>query len=116
MSRRSDTEYWRENRDPKTIPADLQESLDLWRYQSPWRDDLPQFDELFSAASYQYVLYGMDFETRAPDVDRRSFTANRAVAEDLFTDNNRRTAQVLKALPTNRELIRKVHEVGFQKI
>jgi 2-polyprenyl-6-methoxyphenol hydroxylase-like FAD-dependent oxidoreductase len=116
LSRRSDTEYWRENRDPKTIPADLQESLDLWRYQSPWRDDLPQFDELFSAASYQYVLYGMDFETRAPDVDRRSFTANRAVAEDLFTDNNRRTAQVLKALPTNRELIRKVHEVGFQKI
>jgi glycine/D-amino acid oxidase-like deaminating enzyme len=116
LSRRGDSEYWRDNRDPKTIPADLQESLELWRYQSPWRDDLPQFDELFSAASYQYVLYGMGFETREPEVDRRSFRNNRAVAENLFTDNSKRTAQLLKALPTNRELIGKVHEVGFQKI
>jgi glycine/D-amino acid oxidase-like deaminating enzyme len=116
LSGRSDTEYWRENRDPKTIPDDLQESLELWRYQSPWRDDLPQFDELFSAASYQYVLYGMGFETRAPAVDGRSFRSNRAEAERLFRDNNQRTAQLLKALPTNRELIEKVHEVGFQKI
>lgn len=116
LSGRRDTDYWRENCDPKTVPADLQDSLALWRHQSPWRDDLPQFDELFSAASYQYVLYGMGFETQAPEVVRRSFEANQAVAERLFSDNNKRTAQLLKALPTNRELIKKVHEVGFQKI
>jgi glycine/D-amino acid oxidase-like deaminating enzyme len=116
LSKRGDTEYWRENRDPKTVPADLQESLELWRYRCPWRDDLPQFDELFSAASFQYVLYGMEFETRAPAVDRRSFRSNETVAERMFGANNQRTAQVVKALPTNRELIKQVYEVGFQKI
>ena len=116
LSKRRDTEYWRDNCDPETIPVDLQDSLGLWRYQSPWRDDLPQFDELFSAASYQYVLYGMGFETKAPGFDRRSFKANQAVAERLFNDNSQRTAQLVKALPTNRELIEKVYEAGFQKI
>ncbi len=116
LSKRSDTEYWRDNCDPKTIPADLQDSLELWRYESPWRDDLPKFDELFSAASYQYVLYGMGFETKAPDVERRSFRANQAAAEKSFYDTNQRRAQLLNALPTNRELIGKVHEFGFQKI
>ncbi len=116
LSKRSDTEYWRDNCDPKTIPADLQDSLELWRYESPWRDDLPKFDELFSAASYQYVLYGMGFETKAPDVERRSFRANQAAAEKSFYDTNQRRAQLLNALPTNRELIGKVCEFGFQKI
>ena len=116
LSRRSDTDYWRENREPGSIPASLQESLRLWRYQSPWRDDLPQFDELFSAASYQYVLYGMGFETEAPGNSRHSFESGKASAENLFRENEQRTMQLLNALPTNRELIGKVHEYGFQTI
>ena len=116
LSRRSDSEYWRDNRKPESVPVRLQESLKLWRYQSPWRDDLPQFDELFSAASYQYVLYGMGFETEVPRTGRLSYESGKASAESHFKDNERRTMQVLKGLPTNRDLIGKLHEQGFQKI
>ncbi len=116
LSRRGDSEYWRDNRKSESVPARLQESLKLWRYQSPWRDDLPQFDELFSAASYQYVLYGMGFEPETPRTDRLSYESNKASAERHFKDNERRTMQVLRGLPTNRDLIGRVHEQGFQKI
>jgi flavin-dependent dehydrogenase len=116
LSRRRDTEYWRDNCDPASVPAGLQESLQLWHYQSPWRDDLPQFDELFSAASYQYVLYGMGFETEPPPEGSRSYERGRSLAENLFRENEQRTMQTLGALPTNRELINKVHEHGFQRI
>jgi hypothetical protein len=116
LSKRDDTDYWRDNRSPGTIPSDLGESLELWRYQSPRYQDLFRADELFPAASYRYVLYGMGFESEGPDERRRSDQASRAEAESLFRENIQRTTQMLKALPTNRELISKVHELGFQKI
>ncbi|MGI9248929.1 MAG: tryptophan halogenase family protein [Woeseiaceae bacterium] len=116
LSRREDTDYWRDNSSPHTVPSDLAESLELWRYQSPRYQDLFHADELFPAASYRYVLYGMDFETEGPGERRRSDIASRAEAESMFAENIKSTTQMLKALPTNRELIGKVHEFGFQKI
>ena len=116
LSRREDSEYWRDNRSAGSIPADLQESLELWRYRCPRYQDFSHVDELFPAASYQYVLYGMNFETEWPSKRRQSDTASRATAGELFEENIRLTKQALQALPTNRELINKVHEFGFQKI
>jgi glycine/D-amino acid oxidase-like deaminating enzyme len=116
LSQRRDTDYWRDNCSPTSIPADLQESLELWRYQCPWHQDLPHVDELFSSASYQYVLYGMNYLTEGPGTIRRSDKSNMITAENLFNDNTSRTLQLLNALPTNRELLGKVHEFGFQKV
>jgi len=56
-----DEPYWRAHRDSATVPARLSELLRIWRDQPPSRADLPQVDEIFPAASYQYVLYGMGF-------------------------------------------------------
>lgn len=53
--------YWLAQRDPATIPPRLAEQLELWRDQPPSSWDFPQVDEIFSAASQQYVLYGMGF-------------------------------------------------------
>jgi len=116
LSRRDDTDYWRDNRSAHSIPGDLTESLELWRYRCPRYQDFSRVDELFPAASYQYVLYGMNFETEGPSDRRHSDTAARATADSLFNENIKLTAQALQALPTNRDLISKVHEFGFQKI
>ena len=116
LSKRRDTDFWRDNCSPTSIPADLLESLELWRYQCPWHQDLPHVDELFSSASYQYVLYGMNYKTEGPGIIRRSDKSNMVTADGLFSDNNKRRKQLLNALPTNRELIGKVHEFGFQKV
>lgn len=53
--------YWQAQRAPETIPPRLAECLALWRDQMPSAWDLPRVDEMFPAASQQYVLYGMGF-------------------------------------------------------
>jgi tryptophan halogenase len=53
--------YWRAHREPASTPPRLTELLALWRDQPPSVRDFPQIDEVFPAASYQYVLYGMGF-------------------------------------------------------
>lgn len=116
LSKRRDTEYWRDNCHSQSIPSDLVESLQLWRHQSPKYQDLPLADELFPAASYRYVLYGMKFESDAAGSKRRSDMATRGVADRLFRENIDLTKQALSALPTNRDLIQKVHQFGFQKV
>ncbi|MFX8797766.1 tryptophan 7-halogenase, partial [Acinetobacter baumannii] len=77
-----DTAFWRDNRDPATIPQRLQELMELWRYQSPWfHDEFDRLDEVFPAASYQYVLYGMGFRTEieASALSDEARAAERAV-------------------------------------
>ncbi|MBO9711561.1 MAG: tryptophan 7-halogenase [Sphingomonas sp.] len=53
--------YWRDHRDPASVPDRLAELLGLWRHQPPSSWDLPMVEEIFPAASYQYILYGMGF-------------------------------------------------------
>lgn len=67
LSRREEP-YWVAQRNPETIPDQLSEQLALWRDQPPSAWDFPQVDEIFSAASQQYVLYGMGFPLPAASV------------------------------------------------
>ncbi|MHA6719999.1 tryptophan halogenase family protein [Sphingomonas sp. RS6] len=55
------TPYWLAQRDPASVPARLRELLQLWRHQPPSDADFPMVDEIFPAASHQFVLYGMGF-------------------------------------------------------
>ncbi len=106
LSKRSDSQYWIDNRDPQTIPESLQEMLRLWRYQPPWHNDFSQREEIFSSASYQYVLYGMGFETEA----RGSAPDSRSAAEAgrLFAENDQMADKVVANLPGNRELLARI--------
>ena len=55
--------YWKDHRTEESIPSRLQDLLKLWKQQPPSPDDFSQLDEVFPAASYLYVLYGMGFDT-----------------------------------------------------
>ncbi len=114
LSQRNDSSYWKDNRLAETIPKSLQDLLVLWREHPPWHNDFSQVDEIFSAASYQYVLYGMDFETIPRKTKRRSFDAGKAY--QLFVENNKKVGDLVSVLPGNRELINKIKEFGLQKI
>lgn len=113
-SKREDTAFWRDNRDPKTIPQSLQDLMILWQHRPPIEYDFSHKREVFSAASYQYVLYGMDFNFTNPSVIRNENETK--FAQRLFKENDKKTEQYLKALPSNRELIDKVVEFGFSKV
>lgn len=104
LSARADTDYWRRCREPDTCPDELRESLLLWRQRPPWYYDAPLIDELFPAASYQYVLYGMGFRTderkwRRPQRPPRQ--ADRILHEQVVLAGERMSG----LLPANRALV-----------
>ena len=103
LSRRVDSDYWIDNRRSESIPESLQELLALWQYQVPEHRDLSQVDEVFSTASYQYVLYGMGFETDARVTARQA--ANSEKAQKLFEENSKLAGKMVENLPGNRKLL-----------
>jgi tryptophan halogenase len=114
LTRRTDTAFWRDNVDPATVPERLNELLKLWKYHPPWFfDEFDRLEEVFPAASYQYVLYGMGFhsEVRAEDTLDTELLASR-----LRQENERQTLELRSRLPTNRELLNKIHEYGLQPV
>lgn len=104
LSRRSEP-YWQENREPASLPRQLMDNLTLWREHPPTPRDFPQIDEVFSAASHQYILAGMGFpmqpaQPKAQPRDRSQEKLLREVAE--------RSHQLCQHLPGNRELLEEI--------
>jgi tryptophan halogenase len=114
LTKRTDTAFWRDNRLPETIPGRLQDLLLLWSHQSPWfHDEFDRVEEVFPAASYQYVLYGMGFRTQ---VDPSMLAGDAPQAERALRENAVQTDRLRAGLPRHRELIRKIVEHGLQAV
>jgi tryptophan 7-halogenase len=114
LTRRTDTAFWRDNVDPATVPDRLRDLLTLWKYRSPWFfDEFDRLEEVFPAASYQYVLYGMGFLT---DVVPEDTADSEVLASRLVRQNERLTDEMCARLPKNRELLTKIHEHGLQSV
>lgn len=114
LSKRRDTAFWRDNMLPETIPDRLKDLLLLWRYQPPWfHEEFDRIDEVFPAASYQYVLYGMGFQT---EVDPSGLTGEAREAERAMRQNALNTEKLRAGLPRHRDLLRKIAEHGMQPI
>ena len=108
LSQRADSAYWIDNRDTGSIPESLRDKLELWKYLAPWHNDFSQVDEIFSAASYQYVLYGMGFETQVRKTVGYSKNAEKAL--QLFIDNHGKANRIIGKLPTNRDLLTRINQ------
>lgn len=95
--------FWQDNRDPGSIPDRLKEDLNLWAHQAPWLEEMDAPQQVFPPASYQYVLYGMGFQTSVsgsgmpPELQ--------AFAAAKFDTVARSTARLATMLPTNRALL-----------
>ena len=102
LSRRSER-FWRENADPSTIPEELQELLSQWRYRPPGRFDFILDVESFAFFNYQYILYGMEFQT---DLSAgRSDFPNVAAAQRVFDRVRAFGEKAARDLPSHRELV-----------
>ncbi|NRQ41747.1 tryptophan 7-halogenase [Rheinheimera sp. YQF-2] len=113
LSKRSDHDYWHDHRESSGIPSALQNLLQLWQHKVPSAHDVTHSDVLFPAASYQYILYGMGFETRGypelkPTLQKK--------AHGLFEENAKRIQQLAAALPGNRQLLDKIRQYGLPPI
>ena len=114
LTQRTDSAFWRDNVDPATIPERLKELMTLWKYQSPWFfDEFDRLEEVFPAASYQYVLYGMGFRTEVIPEDA---TNSLALAQRLINQNERMINDLRTRLPKNRDLVNKIFQYGLQPV
>jgi len=114
LSKRRDTAFWRDNVDPASMPDRLQDLLELWRYQSPWfHDEFDRVEEVFPSASYQYVLYGMEYET---EVERGALGGEARLAERALRENAVHTDRLRASLPRHRDLLNKIAEHGLQPV
>jgi len=106
LSRRTEP-FWRDNVDPASIPAGLQELLRQWRWRPPSRFDFTLDLESFAFFNYQYILYGMEFGTDlAPG---RGDFPNVAAAEKLFARIRGFSERATEDLPAHRALIREIN-------
>lgn len=88
--------YWRDHRTSDRMPPRLADLLAIWRDQPPSTLDLPQVDEVFPPASYQYVLYGMGWPAPPSPV------MTDAAAADTLAQVRQRGRTLAAALPTQR--------------
>jgi len=103
LSQRDDSRFWTDNRDPAGIPVSLQERLALWRHRPPHRLDFVTDLEMFLPASWQYVLYGMEFKT---DLTRlRPAYPHMAEAQREFAMIRQAASHALADLPDHRALV-----------
>ncbi len=97
--------YWRAHCEADSIPESLQEDLALWASRGPLNSDFDSAIELFPAASYQYVIYGMGFK---PDFSRRAYLYHeQPQADRIIQRNHQLTEQMLQSLPPHRDYIKR---------
>ncbi len=113
LSERRDTDYWREVTNLDTAPAGLREQLELWQHRPPYYRDLLHTEEIFPAASYQYVLFGMGF--KADQYPPRA-TDSVDSALPIVADGLAKWPQLQRALPTNRDLIETIKKYGLPRV
>ena len=111
LTKRTDSDFWRDNVRHETIPDRLQDLMTLWRYQPPWfLDEFDRVEEVFPAASYQYVLYGMGFHTQ---IARDAIAGDTRIADQARREAATQTERMRHGLPRHRDLIRKIVERGL---
>ncbi|MGB5740610.1 MAG: tryptophan halogenase family protein [Woeseia sp.] len=111
LSKRADSEYWADHRRNDSVPDSLKELLTLWQHHIPGHGDFSHSEEVFSAASYQYILYGMGFVTRPRPSAR--LARNAAKAQQLFVENMQNANKIVANLPTNRDLLQQIEQHGL---
>ncbi len=112
LSRRPEP-YWRDHRQASTVPPRLADLMQVWKDQVPSEFDLPAATEVFSAASHQYILYGMGFP---PPDDAVIGPSDRDSAQQAVKQGVQRTRSLTASLPTNRaylDALREAHSVSL---
>ncbi|CAM2904605.1 tryptophan halogenase [Pseudoalteromonas atlantica] len=114
LSERTDSLFWQRHCAEQSIPQSLQGNLALWRTHIPNDNHFDYSVEVFPAASYQYVLYGMGFKTATTHYGNHPRAIKKA--RNLAAKNTKDTAELVSKLPDNRTLLKQIKQYGLQKI
>lgn len=105
-----DEPYWQAQK--AQVPASLQQLLDVWQYQLPDVTDFPDADQLFPAASYSYVLFGMGFKPQwLRPLKANEIQRNQQLSAQLASN----VAQLQRILPSNMALMQQLQQQAFSR-
>ncbi|OOG66060.1 tryptophan halogenase [Rhodanobacter sp. B04] len=114
LSQRRDSQFWIDNADDASIPQTLQEKLAKWKQRPPHRLDFVGDLEMFMTASWQYVLYGMEFRTDLEPM--RSAYPQVEAARREFAMIRQAAVRALDDLPDHRALVEQLCREHMQRI
>jgi tryptophan halogenase len=99
--------FWRDNADPATIPGSLRDQLAMWRTRPPHRLDFVTDLEMYPPSSWQFVLYGMEFQTDPAGL--APAYGDHAAARREFETLAEVARHALRDLPDHRALVMRKH-------
>lgn len=114
LSERRDSAYWRAATATHTVSETLKDKLLLWQSQPPYLYDSFETEELFPAASYQYIYYGLNGKTHFNPSN--TWRTEHAKAQALFQQNQQKRNQLQQQLESNRVLLNKIKQYGLTTI
>lgn len=114
LSRRDDSLFWVDNRNPATAPEALLERLDHWKSHPPSRYDFDNVYDPFPLESYQYILYGLEFPMDI--THKKSAYQMTEMAQKQFLRVRELADIAVKELPSHRELLSKIRTYNFQSL
>lgn len=100
LSQRGDSQFWIDNVDAASIPASLRDKLAMWRARPPHRLDFVTDLEMYPPSSWQYVLYGMEFQTKPNGI-----AGHMDMARKEFDMIAKMSQQAIADLPSHRALV-----------
>ncbi|MBD1582917.1 tryptophan halogenase family protein [Pseudoalteromonas sp. S16_S37] len=112
ISDRTDSAFWKENRENKSIPISLNKRLKLWEDFIPVKDDFFSQFEVFFLENFLFVLYGMNYKTATEE----KCTMSDAEIKTHFDRRESYDKYLRNKLPKHRELIDKIKKYGLQTI
>ena len=112
LSQRRDSAFWVDNTDPTSIPDTLKDRLAMWRCRPPHRLDFVTDIEMFLPASWQYILYGMEFRTDLSPT--RAMYPHAQAARREFEMINALGMRAVNDLPDHRALIEQLCTRGSE--
>jgi tryptophan 7-halogenase len=108
LSKRSDNDFWLDNRRLESIPESLRQKLELWKNVRPSENDFPNRMDMFALASYEYILYGLNFQVGMQADMGSGLQAEQA--RRAFGLLRQRVAQALAELPNHRTLVTAIQQ------
>jgi len=114
ISKRDDSQFWIDNRDPASAPQSLLDKLEHWQHQAPMVYDFENIYETFTLDSYQWILYGMNYQTNI-SMSSSSYRQSKEANKE-FTRVQIATCNALEQLPPHRELLDKIFQYGLPKV
>jgi hypothetical protein len=113
LSGRSDSAFWRDNKNPATVPSALRSKVDYWKNNPPSKYEFNHAYEPFTKESYEFILYGM---TTQHNVSPSVSTSCLQKARESFDAVSKAWPEANASLLSNRELLNKIKQYGIKRV